>query len=167
MAKIDDVCVEDLEAALDEASGKRGTQRLMVAIMYKRGPSVPMIAEWLDMRERTIYNWLDRLEERSIADAITDDQRPGRPSKLTETEREEFTSAVNESPMESGYDQPAWSTALARQFLHEQFDTEYSHRTVRRLLTEAGLHPQTPRPQPPTADEDEHRQFWQPIKFPE
>lgn len=38
----------------------------MVAIIYKRGPSVPMIAEWLDKRERTIYNWLDRLEERSI-----------------------------------------------------------------------------------------------------
>lgn len=164
MAKLEDVSVEGLEASLDDADGKREIQRLMVAIMYKRGPSVPMIAEWLDMRERTIYNWFDRLEERSIEDAITDDQRPGRPTKLRDSERETFTSAVNKPPAESGYDQPAWSTNLAQQFLREAFDTEYSQRTVRRLLSEAGLSHQTPRPQPPTADEDDRRQFWQSIK---
>ena len=85
----------------------------MVAIMYKRGPSVPMIAEWLDMRDGTIYEWLNRFEDRSIEDAITDDHRSGRPPKLDETEREKFESAVNQSPSESGYDQPAWSTKLA------------------------------------------------------
>jgi len=164
MAKLEDVAVGDLEAALDEADGKRETQRLMVAIMYKRGPSAPMIAEWLDARERTIHNWLDRLEERPIEDAITDDQRPGRPPKLSDSDRDAFDAAVNEPPTESGYDQPAWSTALAQQFLRDEFDTEHSERTARRLLKEAGLSHQTPRPQPPTADEDDRRQFWQSIK---
>jgi transposase len=164
MAKLANVSVEDLEDAFDEVDGKRETQRLMVAILYKRGPSVPMIAEWLDMRERTIYNWFDRLEERTIEDAITDDQRPSRPAKLSDSECETFNSAVNKPPTESGYDQPAWSTKLAQQFLREEFNTEYSQRTVRRLLSEAGLSHQTPRPQPPTADEDERRQFWQSVK---
>jgi len=50
--------------------------------------------------------------------------------------------------------------ALARRFLREEFAVEYSQRSVRRLLTEAGLSHRTPRPQPPTADEDERRQFW-------
>lgn len=67
---------------------------------------------------------------------------------------------MNQPPSESGYDQPAWSTALAQRFLHEEFDVDYSQRHVQRLLTEAGLSHQTPRPQPPTADEDERQQFW-------
>jgi transposase len=136
----------------------------MVAIMYKRGPSVPMIADWLDMRERTVYNWLDRLEERSIEDAVTDDQRPGRPSKLDEDGFETFKTAVNQPPAESGYDQQAWSTGLARRFLREEFDVEFSQRHSRRLLKKAGLSHQTPRPQPPTGDEHERTIFWEAIK---
>lgn len=160
MAKLEDVSVGELEAALEEVEGKRETQRLMVAILYKRGPSVPMIAEWFDMRERTIYDWLDRLEERPIEDAITDDHRPGRPPKLTGTDREAFEKAVNKPPAESGYEQPAWSTALAQRFIREEFGVEYSQRHVQRLLKDAGLSHQAP---PPTAHEDERRQFWKPI----
>lgn len=164
MAKLENVSVEDLEAALAEADGKQETERLMVAILYKRGPSVPMIAEWFDMREGTIYEWFNRLEQRSIQDAITDDQRSGRPPKLADDARKSFEHAVRQPPTESGYDQSAWSTALAQQFLREEFDVEYSPRHVRRLLRDAGLTVQTPRPRPPTADEDERIQFWETIK---
>lgn len=164
MAKLESISAEDLEAALERVDRKRETQRLMVAIMYKRGPSVPMIAEWLDMRERTIYNWFDRLEERSIMDAITDDHRSGRPSKLDDTERQEFELAVTQPPTKSGYDQPAWSTALTQEFLRERFDVEYSLRSVQRLLKEAGLSHQTPRPKPPTADDEDRQIFWQSLK---
>jgi transposase len=164
MAKIENVSVEDLEAALEDSEGKRETQRLMVAIMYKRGPSVPMIAEWLDMRDGTIYEWLNRFEERSIEDAITDDHRSGRPPKLDEKELEQFESAVNKPPSESGYDQPAWSTKLAQKYLREEFDVEYSMRHITRLLNEAGLSHQTPRPKPPTSDDEEREIFWESVK---
>jgi transposase len=79
MAKIENGSVEDLEAVLDDAEGEREIQSLMVSILYKRGPSVPMIAEWVNMRDGTIYEWLDRFEVRSIENAITDDHRSGIP----------------------------------------------------------------------------------------
>lgn len=164
MAKLENVSIDDLETALENVDGKQETQRLMVAIIYKRGPSVPMIAEWLDMRDQTIYDWLDRLEERPIEDAITDDHRSGRPPKLNESDRKTFESAVNKPPSESGYEQPAWSTKLAQQFLREEFDVEYSMRHITRLLNGAGLNHQTPRPQPPTADDEEREIFWESVK---
>jgi len=40
-----------------------------------------------------------------------------------------------------------------------QFDAEYSRRHVQRLLKDADLTWQTPRPKPPTADEDKHTEF--------
>jgi len=164
MAKLENISVKELEAALDDATERRETMRLLVAIIYKRGPSAPMIAEWLDTREQTIYRWFDRLKEEPISQAVQDRQRSGRPPKLDEADRAAFQAAVHEPPTDAGYDQPAWTTALAQQFFEEEFGVEYSRRHVQRLLKDAGLTWQTPRPQPPTADEDERTEFWKFIK---
>lgn len=164
MARLEDISVEELEEALDEAEGKKETKRLLAAIIYKRGPSGPMIAEWLDTREQTIYSWFDRIESEPISEAVKDRPKPGRPSKLSDQQREEFQTAVNQPPSEAGYDEPAWSTKLAKKFLAEEFGLDYSMRHVQRLLKDAGLTHQTPRPQPPTADEDERVQYWERVK---
>lgn len=138
MARLENVSVDALDAALEDAVTKQETERLLVAILYKRGPSVPKIAGWLDMRDDTIYNWFDRLEERPIQDAITDDERSGRPRKLDADAFDQFQRAVNRPPVESGYEDSAWSPQLAQRFLRAEFDVEYSQRHVQRLLTEAG-----------------------------
>jgi transposase len=164
MARLENVAIKELEAALDEADGKRETKRLLVAIIYKRGPSAPMIAEWLDTREQTIYRWFDRLETEPIEQAVKDRQRPGRPPKLDDDNQTKFHEVVHKPPTDAGYDQPAWTTALAQQYLEEEFGVEYSRRHVQRLLKDAGLTWQTPRPQPPTADEDERAEFWESTK---
>jgi transposase len=161
MARLEHVPVEALEAALDEATGKRETQRLMVAIIYKRGPSVPMIAEWLDTREQTIYRWFDRLEAEPLRQAVQDRQRSGRPPKLGDADRAAFRDVVRNPPTEVGYDRPAWTTALARQFLEAEFDVEYSRRHVQRLLKDAGLTCQTSESHSPTAVEDGRTEFWE------
>lgn len=59
MANVENVSVEKREAAPDEADGKRETQRLIVPIIYKRGPSASMIVEWLDTPEQTSYRLFD------------------------------------------------------------------------------------------------------------
>jgi transposase len=138
MARLENVSVEELEVALDEATGKRETKRLLVAIIYKRGPSAPMIAEWLDTREQTIYRWFDRIESEPIEQAVRDRQRSGRPPKLDDADRAAFHDAVRASPSEVGYDAAEWTPDLARRFLAEEFDVEYSRRHVQRLLHDAG-----------------------------
>ncbi len=134
MARLENVSVEELESALDDAPGKREVERLLVAIIYKRGPSAPMIAEWLDTREQTIYRWFDRLETEPIRQAIQDRPRSGRPPKLNEDSRAEFQEAVHNPPTEVGYDQSAWTTTLAQQYLEDEFEAEYTLRHVQRLL---------------------------------
>jgi len=147
-----------------ETDGYREVQRLIAAIIYKRGPSVPMLAEWLDKREATIYEWFNRLEDQPIREAIQDEQRPGRPSKLTKEEHEQFEAALKNSPEDIGYDAPAWTPKLARKYLLEEFDAEYTLRHVRRKMKDADLSWQTPRPQPPTADEEEREKFRKDLK---
>ena len=134
MTRLDSVSIEELEDAYHEATGKRATERLIVAIMYKRGPSVPMLAEWLDIREQTIYAWFDRLEAEPIEQAVRDRNRSGRPPKLADDDYAVFREAVRNPPTESGYDRTEWTASLARTLIAEEFDVEYSERHVRRLL---------------------------------
>ncbi|WP_436925432.1 helix-turn-helix domain-containing protein [Halosimplex amylolyticum] len=163
MARLETVPVEELEAALEGADGRKEVTRLLVAIIYKRGPSVPMIAEWLDVREQTIYRWFDRLEEEPIDRAVRDRQRPGRPPKLDASDREAFRRAVRDPPSEAGFDRPAWTTELARRFLEDALGVEYSRRHVRRLLKDAGLRRQTRQRPAEAADRDERTEFWEPV----
>lgn len=164
MALLESVSVEDLHDALGEVERKKPTKRLMLAILYKQGPSVPMIADWFDMRDDTIYRWFREMESEPLRDAIHDDPPPGRPPKLTDDERAEFETVVQANPNEVGYDASAWTTKLARRYLQDAFGVEYTPRHVRRLLTNAGRSYWTPRPQPPTADDEEREEFQEDLK---
>jgi len=138
MARLEDISTDKLEETLVDIEGYREVQRLLAAIIYKRGPSVPMLASWFDVREATIYRWFDRLESEPIGDAVRDDPRSGRPSKLQEQERRKFAAALEETPREVGYEASEWTPTLARRYLRESFGVEYSDRHVRRLLSERG-----------------------------
>lgn len=164
MALLENISVEELQNALDDVETKKPTQRLQLAILYKQGPSVPMIADWFDMRDDTIYRWFREMESKPLMDAIHDEPPPGRPPKLADNDRKQFEAALQNAPTEIGYDAPAWTTNLARRYLEEEFDVEYTPRHVRRLLKDAGLSFQTPRPQPPTADENEREAFQKDLK---
>lgn len=160
MARLEAVSVEDLEAALADAEDPKAAKRLVVAIIYKRGPSVPMLAEWLDTREQTIYRWFDRLESEPVREAVRDRPKPGRPSKLPDDAREQFEAAVTGSPADVGFDDPAWTTELAREFLAREFDVEYSRRHVQRLLREAGLDPTPPPDEAELEPDHDRRRYW-------
>lgn len=165
MNHLDDVSVEELQDALDNVDGKKPTQRLLAAIAYKNGVTQTELAQWYDVQRRTIYSWLKRLDtNESLEQAVSDDKRTGRKRKLSETQQIEFQEIVHEPPQEVGIDAPAWTPALAQDFLEETYDVEYSIPSCRRLLKEAGLSYQKPRRTAAEADEDEQEAFYEELK---
>lgn len=156
---LESLSLGELHNALQEVEGKKPTQRLMLAILYKQGPSVPMLADWFDMRDDTIYRWFRQMETEPLRDAIRDDPPPGRSPKLAEDEWERLAAALRDAPTAVGYDVSVWTTTLTRRYLDEEFDVEYTLRHVRRLLKEAGLSVQTPRSQSLMADCEGREEF--------
>jgi len=162
---LDEISVDELQDALDNVDGKKPTQRLLAAIAYKNGVTQTELAEWYGVERRTIYGWLTRLEtDEPLEQAVRDDKRTGRKRKLSEKQQEEFEQTVHESPEEVGIDAPAWTPALAQQFLEETYDVEYSIPSCRRLLKEAGLSYQKPRRSAAEADETEQEAFHDELK---
>ena len=165
MDHLNKISVEKLQEALDNVDGKKPTQRLLAAIAYKNGVSQTELAEWYDVQRRTIYSWLKRLDtDESLEQAVSDAHRSGRKRKLSGLHQDEFEQTVNEPPEEVGIDAPAWTPALAQEYLEETYGVKYSIPSCRRLLKEAGLSYQKPRRTAAEADEDDEKEFHDELK---
>ena len=137
MARLTDISTADLRTEVESYDQHRPIRRLLAAIIYKEGPSVPEIADWFDVREATVYAWFDRIEQEPLAEAVTDRQKPGRPPKLSEEDWERFVATVDEPPSVASYEGATWTPELTREHLSAELDTEYSRRHARRLLEAA------------------------------
>jgi len=84
MNKLDSIDLAALRETLAETSDPKAVKRLMIALAYDDGVSVDALSERHGIPRSTIHSWLDRFEEDSIADAIRDKHRPGRPPLLSE-----------------------------------------------------------------------------------
>jgi transposase len=158
MAALNKVSIDDLRQVLAEVEGKKPTQRIMAAINYLEEDDATLeeVANRYGYTAGWLSRWLDRLErlaDEPFEEVVYDDSREGRPSELSEEEYDDLVEVLHDSPEEVGLDAPAWSVPLARQYLTEEFDVEYSERHVRRLLSEAGLSWKTARPEFYKSDE--------------
>ena len=141
MDHLDGTSVEELRRALERVDGTRARRRLLAAIGYKNGVAQTELADRYGVSQRTIYNWLKRLEDGPPARRATDRDRSGRPRKLTGSQRATLERALRGAPGAAGVqvDAPAWTPAHVRRFLRARFDVDYSPSSCRRFMREAGL----------------------------
>jgi len=137
MDKLDGVTLADLREQLDAAESPKAIKRLMIAIAYKDGVPVSTLSERYGVPESTLYYWLDRIDDKPIAEAVEDDDRPGRPAELDEHDREELFDALADSPEEHGVDAASWTPDAVREFIEREFGVSYSLGHVRRLIRES------------------------------
>lgn len=144
MGELDGVDAGDLRAALETVDGGKATLRLAVGIAYANGVTPTELAEWYGISRSTVYDWLARLErlaEEPPTEALVDADRPGRPPKLSATERGQLAATLGESPEAAGYDVDAWTPELVREHVRAATGVEYSRRHVRDLLHDLGFAP--------------------------
>jgi len=137
----------------------------LTAIAYKQGQSPAEIEETFGISRKNVYLWLDRFETRGLDDALLDEPKPGRPSKLSEEEFAELEALLQKSPEEAGYDDvQAWSPKFVQHWLKTHFDVEYTRRHIRQLMEEAGLSWRTARPKHYKVDPKEVAEFQEAYK---
>ena len=137
MDKLDGVSMAALRDQLEAAESPKATKRLMVAIAYKDGVAVSTLSERYAVPESTLYYWLDRIDDDPIADAVEDDDRPGRPAELDDDDRRELVDALADAPTAHGFDASSWDPDLVQEFIEREFGVSYSLGHVRRLIRES------------------------------
>jgi transposase len=133
MDKFDGIDPDALREALADATDAKETKRLMVALDYLAGASVDDLSDRYGIPRSTVYYWLSRFEERPIEEAITDENRPGRPAKL---DRSVLREVIEAGPASYDLDREEWTPAGLQEVLDREFDVSYSEGHLRRLLAE-------------------------------
>jgi transposase len=139
MGRLDDITLEELQELRERTDGEIPRERVLAAIGRKQGDTLDTLAERHGVVEKTIRNWLDRFDEEPIEQAPYDEQRPGRPSKLGEEQRERLFAQLQHPPTDLGYEQQAWSSKLLLHHVEEEYGVEYSRGHARKLLGKAEL----------------------------
>lgn len=137
MGKLENVSSETLRSALADAETAKAAKRLVVALAYKDGVDVTVIAARYGVPQSTIYYWLDRFDEQPLAEALEDEPRPGRPPKLSDEQRRTVESWL-QSPSEAldEANGESWTAERLRDRISEEFGVEYSVPHVSRTYLE-------------------------------
>lgn len=138
MADLEGVTASELREALASTTDPKAVKRLVVALAYLDGVPVETLVDRYGFPQSTVYAWLSRFEERSLPDALHDDDRPGRPPRLDDDERESLAENLASPPGEFGFEAGAWTPELVREHVDEAFGVRYSVGHARRLLAELG-----------------------------
>jgi transposase len=137
MGRLDDITLEELQELREQTRGEIPRERVLAAIGRKQGDTLGRLAERHGVVEKTIRNWLDRFAHGPFEQAPYDDDRPGRPSKLDEKQREQLFEQLQRPPTEIGYEQQSWSSTLLVRHVEAEYGVTYSRGHARKLVNGA------------------------------
>lgn len=120
----------------------RGELRLIKrihALLYLiEGKTVAEVAEILKLSLQTIYNYLTAFILNRL-DSLVYHCPPGRPRKLTKTQRQILAKLIERGPEKAGYDCGCWDTVLIQDLIYTRFGVEYNPHYIAELLKNMGF----------------------------
>ena len=92
------------------ASGSlKVVKRIHALLVLAQGQSVTEVADVLALGERTIRDYRNEFLFKGMASLVYQSP-PGRPSKLTKTQRQQLVEWIKAKPQDSGYTSGCWNT---------------------------------------------------------
>ena len=117
---------------------KARIRRLTALVGLAEARPAAELAERLGVCEETIYAWLRAF----VVDRWASLQRrtsPGRPPKLTPSQKARLKEVITAGPEAAGYPTGCWNSALVQDWIEREFGVLYSVKYVAELLRNLGL----------------------------
>jgi transposase len=111
--------------------------RAQALLWCDEGEPVQEIAERLQVSRQTVYNWIDRFEQRGDADfdaRLRDADRSGRPPSALGIIDPILDALIDQDPHSYGYSANVWTAGLLQQHLRQRHGIEVSRKSVSRAL---------------------------------
>jgi len=125
-----------------ECAQKRGDLgswiRISAILDLDAGRSVPKTAATFAADEQTVRNWVGNLAEYGIS-SLDRGKSPGRPPKLTESQRKELENMIDDSPTRHGFTSALWRSPMIQKLIHDRFNVFYSVKYIAELLKNMGF----------------------------
>jgi transposase len=132
--------VKDLQAQLRRAfaaGDRRLATRISCLLVLGQGHPVSTAAALLGVAESTLYTWLHAFLVRGLASLVYR-HSPGRPAKLTGTQKDRLRALLDAGPEAADYASGAWSAPLVQHLIEREFGVLYNVHYVTELLHNLG-----------------------------
>ena len=113
-------------------------KRIHVLLALAQGQSVHEVAEMLSLGEQTVRDYRNQYLFKGMASLVSQ-APPGRPSKLTQTQRQQLAEWIKARPQDSGYTSGCWNTPMIQDLIQRQFGVEYHPHYLCTLLKNMGF----------------------------
>jgi transposase len=129
--------IERLQQAY--ASGQIRLIRRIHAVMLRiDGKAVEEVAALLNLGGQTVRDYVHAFLCRGVA-SLHYRKAPGRPSKLSKTQRKELAELIKAGPEAAGYTTGCWTTVLIQELILRRFGVEYHPHYICVLLDQLGF----------------------------
>jgi transposase len=113
-------------------------KRLHALLAIAEGMTVHEVSQMLDLGEQTVRDYLNRFLWQGVASFVYK-RPPGRPAKLTKTQRKELTALIEAGPQAAGSPSGCWSAPIIQDLIHRHFGVEYHPHYICTLLDNLGF----------------------------
>ena len=159
--------VKELAAVWQRAlrrGDRRVVERASALLLLADEQSVPAVAERVGRGAATIYAWLRAFMTDRLA-SLGYRRSPGRPPKLTPSQRQRLRALVLAGPEAAGYPTGCWNSALVQDLIQRELGVLYSVPYVAELLKNLGFSYQKARFVSDHLDEGK-RERWRTVEWP-
>ncbi len=143
--------------------------RLLALLAIAEGNhDLATIAHLLRVSTEAIRQWLKRYLLGGVDGLIAGKRSPGRPSKLTPTQRQELDRLITEGPEKAGFPGACWRSPMIQELIYQRFGVLYNVKYLSELLKNMGFSFQKARFAVGGKDEEnqQKRQVWKEETWP-
>jgi len=113
-------------------------KRIHAVLYIVEGKPVAQVAEILALSEQAVRNYVKAFVLKGL-NSLVYHHPPGRPPKLTKTQRKELAEWIDAGPEQAGYDCGCWDTSLIQDLIQKRFGVEYTPHYLAQLLNNMGF----------------------------
>ncbi|MBS1270187.1 MAG: hypothetical protein MAG794_01142 [Gammaproteobacteria bacterium] len=151
-----DTVVLALQDEIRRSPEARYDHRLHGLLLVAQGMSGREVASLLGDSPRTVAYWVHRFERSGLA-GLVDDERPGRPRRLTERQLKAIETVLRKRPSDFGLSGHLWDGKTLSALIDQRWGIQLGVRQCQRVFRQMGFRLRKPRPLIAHADPDAQR----------
>ena len=122
-----------LQQEIQRSEESRYDHRLHGVLLVAHGLTCPDVARLLGDAPRSVEYWVHRYEQQGLA-GLTEGERPGRPSRLTETQVKEINRVLRAKPTDAGMRVNLWDGKTLSAWIKRTYGIPLGVRQCQRLF---------------------------------
>ena len=134
-----------LQDEIRRSEESRYDHRLHGVLLVAQGMSCRQVSELLGDAPRTVAYWVRRFERDGLG-GLTEEERPGRPRRLSEDHIQDIDEALRRQPSDFGLTGNLWDGKTLSAYVKSQWDVGLGARQCQRLFRQLGFRLRKPRP---------------------